>query len=260
MSNLIQTAKARNAASKAYKEAFKAELRSLKPMETEDFFVVLEALAERVLSDKSRGIGSAMHNFMCNCVYQSYGPCPAPFDDLSKPVAWELMCRFHNKYEEVKATLSKKMWEMKGLERGDDGYGDLIDSLPLAGRKVVESILNDDIANYKQLEKALNDDPLKNFILHGENYIEMKLEEALEKAFLSVVRDLDDEDEDDRPRENPHCVVQTVPIKERSYGDTMGVQLNVVGPFRDHYEAEKFAKQEKQGGMVVKLYGGTVLK
>lgn len=259
MSNFIQTAKARNAAQEAYKKAFWAELRSLKPMPTEEFFVTVEALAKVVEQDRKRGMGSAMHNFFCNNVYQSYGQCAWPFDDLSKPVAWELMARFHNKYEEVKSTLSKKCWELKGLERGDDGYGDLMDSLPLAGRAVVEGLLNDDIANYKQLEKALADHPLKDFILNGENYVEMKMEEKLEEAFLSVVRDLDEDDEDDRPRENPHCVIKTVPIKERDWGDTMGLQINVVGPFRDHYEAEKYAKQEGDCS-VVKLYSGTVLK
>ena len=264
MSNeLLKAAITRNKANEAFKTAFRAEMRSLKPMHDDEHFNgVLDALSKMVQQGRKSGrdMESVMHNFMCACVYQTYGEVPDAFDDLSQPVAWELMARFHNRYETVKATLSKVMWEMKGLSRSDDSYGDLIDSLPLAGREIIDRIVTEDIATYKQLEKALADHPLKDFILHGENYVEMKLEEALEKAFLSVARDAEFDEDEDRPRENPHCVVQMVPIKERSYGDTMGVQLNVVGPFRDHWEADKYLKQEEKDGMVVKLYGGTVLK
>ena len=261
MSNLIQTAKARNEANKAYKTAVSAEMRSLKPMDPEEFWETLACLASNLKAGKT-SVDSAMHNFMCNAVYQSYGTCPPCFDELSKHFAWELACRFLRKYEEVKATLSKKMHDMKGLDRGDDGYGDLMDSLPLAGRDIVDAIMSDDIANYKQLEKALGEvhekHSLKKFILDGENYITMKLEEALVKAYLSVVRDIDDEGYSEERRSDPHVVLVTTTSKQ---GYTLfGMQVNVRGPFQDRYEAEAFAKQEDGACTVVKLFGGVVKK
>lgn len=264
MSNFIKAAIARNKANEEYKSAFRAEMRSLKPMTDEDFLATMDVFIDCMVDARKhkRDVESAVDHLRAGCVFDLNWGCEAPdvFADCSEPVRWELMARFVKRYEILKATLSKKLWELPGLSRGDDSYGDLIDSLPLAGRAVMDGIFKDDIANYKQLEKALADNPLKDFILHGENYIEMALERMLEKAFLSVARDMEDDDEEDRPRENPHCVVEFVPIKERDWGDTMGMQLSVRGPFRDHYEAEKFAKQEDKGGMIVKIYGGTVLK
>jgi hypothetical protein len=257
MSNLKDLAKARRDSNKAYETAFRKEVRSLKPMDTEEFWEVIPALA--VLLTEGRDVDSAMHNFMCNAVYQSYGDCPAPFEDLSSPVAWELMVRFLNKYEEVKRSLSKKCHDLRGLERGDDGYGDLMDSLPLAGVDVVHGLMVDDIATYKQLEEAFtlkNDQPLKKFILDGENYITMKLEEALQKAYLSTSVSQDDEDEMDRRETDPHVVITNKAHKEQSWGRTHGVMQVVVGPFDNHHDAEAFADQN--GGTALKLFGGTV--
>lgn len=255
MSNLIKTAKARSEANEAYEKAFRSELRSLRPMDTEEFWETLPFLAENVETDRS--VDSAMHNFMCNVVYQSYGEHPACFGELSEYNRWELACRFHNKYEEIVSTLSKKCWEMKGLERGDDGYGDLMDSLPLAGREVVDGIMNDDIANYKQLQKALAAHPKRGeYILNGENYIASSLERALQKALLSVVR-RDERDEEYERDPDPHAVLVTRPMPRKYNHDPVcGIETLVRGPFRDSYEAEAFAKQE--GGVAVKLVGGVV--
>jgi len=254
MSNLKELAKARREANDAYGKAFRKEVQSLKPMDTAEFWEVIPALTARVTKD--RDVDAAMHNLMCNAVYQSYGECPTPFEDLSQPIAWELMVRFFNKYEEVKSTLSKKCQELRGLERGDDGYGDLMDSLPLAGEDVVNGLMSDDIATYKQLESAITSSALKKLVLHGENYICMKLEETLQKAYLSVSRDEED-DEDRRPGE-PHVVITNKPYKEQSWGRSTGVMQMVVGPFHDHYEAEAYAKQE--GGVATKLFGGVVTR
>jgi len=264
MSNFLKAAAARNSANEAYKTAFRAEMRSLKPMTDSDFLATLDVLIECVVEARKGGrdVENAVDHFRAGLVFDLNWGCDAPdcFDDLSEPVRWELLARFVKRYEMIKATLSKHLWELKGLEKSDDSYGDFIDSLPLAGRAVQDGLFQEDIATYKQLEKALEDNPLKDFILSGENYIEMALERMLEKAFLSVARSMEDDEDEDRPRENPHCVVQMVPIKERDWGDTMGMQLNVRGPFRDHHEAEKFAKQEDHDGMVVKIFGGTVLR
>ena len=121
MSNLQQLAKARRETDEAYSKAFRATVRTLTPMTTEDFWKVIPLLGERLEAD--RDVDAAMHNFMCNNVYQSYGECTEPFEDLSSPVAWELAVRFLNKYEEIKSTLYKKCHDLRGLERGDDGGG-----------------------------------------------------------------------------------------------------------------------------------------
>lgn len=264
MSNLKQLAKAQRDSNAAYEKAFRKEIRSLKPMKLEEFWEVVPFVVERVLKDND--VDSAMHNLMCNAVYQSYGKCPPSFEDLSQPVAWELMVRFLNKYEEVKSTLHNKCSDLRGLERGDDGYGDLMDSLPLAGKEIVEGLINDDIATYKQLEAAFvtrNEigkvvSLLQPFILNGENYITMKLEEALQSAYLSVSRNDEDDDDDYRREADPHVVITNKPHKEQSWGRTHGVMQVVVGPFDSHHDAEDYVKQNN--GTAVKLFGGVVKK
>lgn len=71
--------------------------------------------------------------------------------------------------------------------RGDDGYGDLCDSLPLAGTSVVQRILADGYETEEDLEQSvlaqLGSDWAK-FLLHGENYVEMRLMKQAKKWFL----------------------------------------------------------------------------
>jgi len=249
MSNLLQTAKALNEAKGAYGKAIRAEMASFQPMDIDTFWEVNAVYAKKIQQRRKYGTGvkDGSHNLMCEYVYSGDG---------TKKDGWESMVRFLARYEQVKCALSKKLNEMPGLDRGDDGYGDLMDSLPLAGKAVFDGLMGDDIANFKQLEKALDEHPLKDFILNGENYVCMTLGTAIEKAFLSAARDLDEDE--DRREPDPHVVMVTTQNKQ---GYTLfGMQVNVRGPFRDRYEAEAFAKQEDGACTVVKLFGGVVKK
>lgn len=174
----IDLAKRKVALDDECRQATLALAHAVKPMDEDEFWKVLSPFAKETAG--RRGVKSACHNLMYEHIYSQ----------TCSLTEWERMCSFLKRYEIVKAKLSKKCYEMPGLERGDDGRSDLIDSLPLAGRKVYEGILDDDIANFKQLEKAL-DGPLKRSILEGENYIEMRLEGAIKKAFLSIARDFE---------------------------------------------------------------------
>jgi hypothetical protein len=146
------------------------------PMDEGEFWEVLAPFAKEL---KVRGVKSCCHNLMYYNVY-SKG---------DKAEAWKRMCGFLKRYELFVHELSDKCWDMPGLERGDDGFGDLMDSLPLAGRDVCQGILEGDIANYRQLEKAVKG-LLKGFILDGENYIAMGISSAVKRAFLIVAREL----------------------------------------------------------------------
>lgn len=179
----IETAQVFTQVKADYRKAVTALAYNVEPMGDDEFYDALAVLADGAVRDRKRGVKSAIHNFFCATVWQSYGRCPSAFNGLSGLEAWQLMARFLKRYEQLKSQLSKKCNDLPGLERGDDGYGDLMDSLPLAGRFVVTGLLEDDIANFKQLEKAISDHPLKDFILDGENYITMTLEDKLRDAF-----------------------------------------------------------------------------
>ena len=248
---VIELARAKTAADTAYEQAFRAHLRSFKPLDTEKFWVILDQFKDEIIARVNRGtnVKDGAHNLMCRLVHNDDNPLKS----------WEDMVRFLSKYEEVSATLSKKCFEMKGLERGDDGYGDLMDSLPLAGRVVVDGIMSDDIANYRQLTKALAEHPLKKFILDGENYVHMTFERVLQKAFTSVTRDR--KKDDDLPeRVEPHVVLLVKPAKPtRSYGECQEITIGVRGPYKNAHEAEKYVEQEGSG-IAVRVYSAPVLQ
>jgi hypothetical protein len=77
------------------------------------------------------------------------------------------------------------------FQRGDDGYGDLMDALPLLGKSIVVRLGKFRSHDEFTVEachacNALTDGEagraaLKQLVLHGENYFSMSLEEAAQK-------------------------------------------------------------------------------
>jgi len=268
---VISLARAKAAADKEYEKAFRAHLRSFKPLDIDVFWQVLDRFQTEIINGEKAGrdIESAVHNLTCSLVYRSsHGKAITgwPEDQMT---AWESLARFLNRYEEVSLALSRKMSEMPNLDRSDDGYGDLMDSLPLAGKEIFTAIMEDDIANNKQLEAAFSAiprepgleytaHPLKEFVLEGENYVTSTFEKALLKSFVHVTRDLD-EDPYERRSGEPHAVVTMEPDRGKNdWRSTLTLSLAVRGPFHDREEAEAYSKQE--GGTPVKLCGATVLR
>lgn len=112
--------------------------------------------------------------------------------------SWDKCCRLVETYSSLVSKLSKHCWEMKGVDKGDDAYGDWTECLPLAGRKVIEGILEDDLATFKQVGAAItrHRPKLVKLIQEGENYVRMVMDNVLEEYFTNVVRHLEDEEED----------------------------------------------------------------
>lgn len=177
---VTELAKEKTAADRAFGKAFRAHLRTFEPLEISRFWEVVDQLQLHIGRRLSYGgVKDGAHNLICQEVYQAT-------DEMS---AWGDMARFLARYEDIKTRLSIKMDRLPGLDRGDDGFGDLIDSLPLAGPEVFIAIMADDVANGKQLDKAVIAHPLAKFILEGENYICMTFEKALKKSFVHVSRE-----------------------------------------------------------------------
>jgi hypothetical protein len=80
------------------------------------------------------------------------------------------------------------------FQRGDDGYGDLMDALPLLGQSI-----NDGLSKFRShadftvaaclacnslVDGEAARAALKQLVLHGENYFSMSLEEAAQKWVL----------------------------------------------------------------------------
>ena len=113
--------------------------------------------------------------------------------------------RFAKSWREISRQLFDPLLQCTEI-KSSDSYGDLLDSLPLAGQVVVDRCLpadnhsDDAIVTYLQLRDAVRQSAalkeypeLSPFILNGENYIAMNLFEAGRQYFASrASRESDD--------------------------------------------------------------------
>jgi hypothetical protein len=107
---------------------------------------------------------------------------------------WQKLAVFCAMYTKYVGEISKKIGRMEGLERSDDGFSDLIDSLPLAGKYIVERLLIGTIKTYKGLKDEMPGTgnttgqltQTSRFILEGENYIHAHFTEALTRYLGTV--------------------------------------------------------------------------
>jgi hypothetical protein len=211
----IDIAIAKSKADEAYHSAVQGILQAQKPMEMDEFWRVIEVFVNRT-GLTTRGVVSGCHNLMCYEVGR----------DVQKYVQrWLRICSFAVRYRQARAALGKKLGDFRGLERSGYSFEDLIDSLPLAGREVFEGIFANDIANYKQLKKAIPES-LRSFILDGKNYIEMTLEDKISKSFMWFAQELSDYTPEHKVKDP--CVVLV--------GSPMS-GFTVVGPFDTRQEA-----------------------
>ena len=87
----------------------------------------------------------------------------------------------------------------EGWERGDDGFGDLMDSLPMAGEQVYVEIKSGDFfgededgnetVNISDLEKRVKEivPHVADRIIHGENYWASTLEQAAAERMKAII-------------------------------------------------------------------------
>jgi rubrerythrin len=153
---------------------------TLPPLTDDEFWSILAVYRKEVLSSIRAGRKSeaSAHNLQCRM--ESRGEQKAA-----------LYMRFAKTYELKASKLYKPLFEVvEG--RGDDGYGDLLDNLPLIGREVYEKALD----GYYGNESALRDAVLESFkgtvkeaerlisyIFNGENYNQMSLNEKGREVF-----------------------------------------------------------------------------
>ena len=106
-------------------------------------------------------------------------------------------CVSYRRYAEGMSGACEHLTE--GWERGDDGFGDLMDSLPMAGEQVYVEIKSGDFfgededgnetVNISDLEKRVKEivPHVADRIIHGENYWASTLEQAAAERMKSIL-------------------------------------------------------------------------
>jgi hypothetical protein len=101
-----------------------------------------------------------------------------------KEFSFSELVQFAKTWDELSGNLYEPLFEVI-TGKSDDGYGDLLDSLPLAGKVIYEQCLKGQIKNNQDLLDKIhsqeNSHHLPDFIFNGENYFAMNLMDTAKK-------------------------------------------------------------------------------
>ena len=192
------------ASNRAFEKAFVHFMNGVPLLERDKFFHIAAMYREEIVSfkfrlNRSNGVKQAAWEiFRCAiCENPNYNG--------------EELIQFAKTYDTMKSKLYKPLFDVvEG--KGDDGYSDLLDNLPLVGQELYEALERKDygttrkiqaeiraeltgmLANRKKPEMLV--DKMEKFIWNGENYNGMMLMDACKKnirmasvdAYLKVNR------------------------------------------------------------------------
>ncbi len=195
MSTLLEQTRALAVASRnaeaAYNQAFSVWQQQLEPLPPDRFWELLPVFRRLIQDDLDRSdlVERAAREFIRKAAtgqfyfFGSDAPCP--------PYSVEDGHRFAVSWDAWKQDLSQAGDSCQHLDfgRSDDSYGDLMDSLPLAGPGVARQLIDDEFFSMGEfevtVERALADKRLSQFVLRGENYIGMYLDEVSRDWFAN---------------------------------------------------------------------------
>ena len=190
--NLNQAAQQFRAAQASYQAAFRAYFDELAPLADPQFWQLQPIFTEEVCRfrfryGRTQGVEQAAEELFrrplaAACGAGNENRCDYSLEDAT---------RFAKAWEGLRRRLYRPLFDIIE-DRSDDGYGDLLDALPLAGAGVVEAALQGALANHQQFEHAVREacqrcPQLANLILEGENYVGMHLYDAAQQAFALQV-------------------------------------------------------------------------
>ena len=198
MNNVTQAARAFCRARRTYHTQFRDYFQcQVQTLNTDRFWQLQSVFAYEVYNsrfgyDRTNGVEQAAGEFFRKPSaghFAAYGRRDVPVYTLDEAV------RFARTWRHITNQLYQPLFDVVS-DRGDDAYGDLLDSLPLAGRDIVGRALraggrnSTGLSGNAQLEQAVTQACIEQdrcefaeLILHGENYISMHLAEAAQKYF-----------------------------------------------------------------------------
>ena len=178
--NLITAARQLSDWQARWNKQFRAFLEKQKPLSAERFWELLPLFCNEILGQYQLNLKNATYEFFRK-----------PVCDRQVSYTLDEAIRFVVTYRQMVDALYEPLFNVI-TNRGDDSYGDLLDAMPLAGRVVYEKCLNKYYGNNAAVDTAVADHrpKLANFILHGENYIRMTLQDAASDRYSWYLRDL----------------------------------------------------------------------
>ena len=185
----------------AYEQAFHTFLRAVPPLAPEYFWRMMAAFVllvrREVVEGRENPAQRAADEFLRQCVVGDldYG--------VEAGVHFAISWRYYRAKASASGDKAPFHWN-----RGDDGYGDLMDAVPLLGREFNERLERAEFRSLIEFSDAALDEcvllaevlaiepskkqrvvkRLHDLILHGENYFAMNLEDEAQKRLVCVAR------------------------------------------------------------------------
>ena len=135
-------------------------------------------------------IVDSLKNRLINCDFNAEAAIQEMFrlsqvpSSTRKEFSFSELVQFAKTWDELSGNLYEPLFEVI-TGKSDDGYGDLLDSLPLAGKVIYEQCLKGQIKNNQDLLDKIhsqeNSHHLPDFIFNGENYFAMNLMDTAKK-------------------------------------------------------------------------------
>jgi len=181
---LLNLTRRYNKVTKEYRDTMHAYVQECLPMGSDPFWEYIDQLAQEIeerLPYTGNPIKSGVHNTFLKIM---------KVDNADTPLnAWVRCAYFASAYRALVAKLYSKCFEMPGVGKGDDSYGDWVDALPLAGESVITRILSGELDKYEAVYDAVSHKrcALLELIMEGENYVQSELDKKLVKRFASAV-------------------------------------------------------------------------
>jgi len=174
------------------RKSFSIYLDTLEELDDDTFWNMINELREILIQSIPTGLSKSINNakIIESCdrftwIY-AFGNKNDCFDDF---------LRFVKTYNKKVSALYRPLFDViSGF--GDDGYGDLLDSFPLWGRKRYEMALNSEIEGENEEQ------------YQGENYFRMRLEQAVFEKFCSISRHKTDEIESEEMGKDAYYVYE----------------------------------------------------
>jgi len=181
---IMNLARRYNKVTKDYYDTVAEYVNTCEPMNPAIFWGYLDRLAKNIEERKDymgNPIKSGIHNTFLE-IRNS--------DETRTPLEkWVRCAYFVAAYNGIVDKLDSKCFDMSGVEKSDDSYGDWVDALPLAGKKVVNALLHNAFGHYDEVFDAVEQDRvlLWKLIMDGENYVRSELQKKLIKNFADAV-------------------------------------------------------------------------
>ena len=205
MNSVVKLAKDFQELKRRSDQAIQSIIDDAPPLNDDCFWGLTRNLAYAIRERKRTGgtVKEAIHNWYIGVSMQQ-----KPWDK------WYTLASFLQRYEDISASLHGVCFNLSEVSKGDDGFGDWMDALPLAGEQIIQKIF-DDKPSYSIIDRAVASawgDTLRDVIMEGENHICMRIGDYLTRVFPNAIRDLPEDEEFPPPRERQYTVTWEIDI------------------------------------------------